>query len=97
MIGAIAGDIIGSVYEAHPVKAKDFALFNPQCRFTDDSVLTIAVARAIMADGDYRRWLWEIGRRHPSAGYGGSFFQWLMSDDPQPYESWGNGAAMRVS
>ncbi|MFO7965379.1 MAG: ADP-ribosylglycohydrolase family protein [Desulfobacterales bacterium] len=97
MIGAIAGDIIGSVYEAHPIKTKDFPLFHPRCRFTDDSVLTIAVAQAILTDGDYRRWIWEIGRRHPHAGYGGSFILWLSSGDPQPYNSWGNGSAMRVS
>jgi ADP-ribosylglycohydrolase len=97
MIGAIAGDIIGSVYEAHPIKTKNFPLFHPRCRFTDDSVLTIAVAQAILTDGDYRRWVWEIGRRHPNAGYGGSFIAWLYSSDPQPYNSWGNGAAMRVS
>jgi len=97
MIGAIAGDIIGSVYEAHPIKTRDFPLFHPRCRFTDDSVLTIAVAQAILSDGDYRRWVWEIGRRHPHAGYGGSFMSWLHSTDPQPYHSWGNGSAMRVS
>jgi ADP-ribosylglycohydrolase len=97
MIGAIAGDIIGSVYEARPIKTKVFPLFHPQCRFTDDSVLTIAVAQAIMTDGDYRRWVWEIGRRHPHAGYGGTFIRWLGSNDPKPYNSWGNGAAMRVS
>lgn len=97
MIGAIAGDIIGSVYEAHPIKTKDFPLFDPRCRFTDDSVLTIAVALAILSDGDYRRWVLEIGRRHPRAGYGGSFITWLHADDPKPYNSWGNGSAMRVS
>ncbi|MFW6373668.1 MAG: ADP-ribosylglycohydrolase family protein [Thermodesulfobacteriota bacterium] len=97
MIGAIAGDMIGSVYEAHPIKTKDFPLFHPRCRFTDDSVLTIAVAQAILTDGDYRRRVWEIGRRHPHAGYGGSFIGWLHSSDPQPYNSWGNGSAMRVS
>lgn len=97
MIGAIAGDIIGSVYEASPIKTKDFPLFHPRCRFTDDSVLTIAVARAIMEDGDYRRWVWEIGRRYPYAGYGGAFIRWLHSSSPEPYNSWGNGSAMRVS
>ena len=97
MIGAIAGDIIGSVYEAHPIKTKEFSLFHPQCRFTDDSVLTIAVAQAILTDHDYCRWVWEIGRRHPHAGYGGTFIRWLHSSDPQPYNSWGNGSAMRVS
>jgi len=97
MIGAIAGDIIGSVYEFNAIKTKDFPLFKPGCRFTDDSVLTIAVARAIMARGDYRRALWELGRAYPRAGYGGSFRNWLAAEDPQPYDSWGNGAAMRVS
>jgi ADP-ribosylglycohydrolase len=97
MIGAIAGDIIGSVYEAHPIKTKVFPLFHPQARFTDDSVLTIAVAQAIMTDGDYGRWVRQIGRCYPHAGYGGSFIRWLHAATPQPYNSWGNGAAMRVS
>jgi ADP-ribosylglycohydrolase len=97
IIGAIAGDIIGSVYEAHPIKTKDFPLFHPRCRFTDDSVLTIAVAQAILTDGDYRRWVWEIGRRYPHAGYGGTFIRWLHASAPEPYNSWGNGSAMRVS
>ncbi len=97
MIGAVAGDIIGSVYEANPIKTKDFRLFHPRCRFTDDSVLTIAVAQAILTDGNYRRWVREIGRRYPHAGYGGTFIRWLHSDAPEPYNSWGNGSAMRVS
>jgi ADP-ribosylglycohydrolase len=97
MIGAIAGDIIGSVYEHSPIKTRDFPLFHAQSCYTDDSVLTIAVAAAILEDRDYRKWLWEIGRRYPNAGYGGSFMRWLASRDPAPYNSWGNGAAMRVS
>jgi ADP-ribosylglycohydrolase len=97
MIGAIAGDIIGSVYEHEPVKTKDFAWFHPRSRFTDDSVLTVAVAQAILTDHDYLRAVRELGRRYPHAGYGGSFRQWLNSDVPEPYNSWGNGAAMRVS
>ena len=97
MIGAIAGDIIGSVYEARPIKRKDFPLFDPRCTFTDDSVLTIAVASAILAKRRYRDVLWETGRRYPHAGYGGSFIRWLLSENPQPYNSWGNVAAMRVS
>jgi len=97
MIGAIAGDIIGSVYERHPVKTKDFPLFSPRCRFTDDSVLTIAVARAVLEDRDYLSAVLEMGRRHPDAGYGGSFIRWLQSASPEPYKSWGNGSAMRVS
>ncbi len=97
MIGAIAGDIIGSVYEHDPIKTKDFPLFRSDCRFTDDSVLTIAVAKAILEDRDYLRWVWEIGRRYPYAGYGMSFRFWLHSNEPKPYNSWGNGSAMRVS
>jgi len=97
MIGAIAGDIIGSIYEQRPIKTKDFELFDPRCRFTDDTVLTVAVAHAILTGQSYGQALLEIGRRYPHAGYGGSFIRWLGSDDPQPYGSWGNGAAMRVS
>ena len=96
MIGAIAGDIIGSVYEHRPIKTKDFPLFHPRCRFTDDSVLTVAVAKAVLEDGDYRKWIRELGRRYPHAGYGGAFFHWLHSSEPGPYNSWGNGSAMRV-
>lgn len=97
MIGAIAGDIIGSVYEGRPVKKKDFPLFHSACCFTDDTVLTVAVASAILTDRDYRGRVWETGRRYPNAGYGGSFIRWLLSDNPEPYNSWGNGSAMRVT
>ncbi len=97
MIGAIAGDIIGSIYESYPIKTKDFPLFQPHCRFTDDSVLTVAVAKAILDGSDYLSAIREIGRKYPNAGYGGSFFYWLLSEDPRPYNSWGNGSAMRVS
>lgn len=97
MIGAIAGDIIGSVYEQFPIKTKDFPLFSRRCRFTDDTVLTVAVADAIASERPYLQSIREIGRRYPQAGYGGSFIRWLLADDAQPYHSWGNGAAMRVS
>jgi ADP-ribosylglycohydrolase len=97
MIGAIAGDIIGSVYEHYQIKIKDFSLFHPRCRFTDDTVLTVAVAHAILTGHPYEKSIHEMGRRYPHAGYGGSFIGWLHSDHPQPYYSWGNGAAMRVS
>ena len=97
MIGAIAGDIIGSVYEASPTKSKDFPLFSSRSTYTDDSVLTAAVAEAILSGRSYREAVWEIGRRYPGAGYGGTFINWLRSADPQPYKSWGNGSAMRVS
>mgnify|MGYP000843882527 CR=1 FL=1 len=97
MIGAIAGDIIGSVYERCPIKTKDFPLFHPRCTFTDDTVLTVAVAEAILDRIPYVDSIRRIGRRHPHAGYGRAFFQWLFSDAYRPYNSWGNGSAMRVS
>jgi len=97
MIGAIAGDIIGSIYERHPIKTKKFPLFDPTCRFTDDTVLTVAVANAILTGRSYQESIRKIGRQYPNAGYGGSFIQWLGSDNPHPYNSWGNGSAMRVS
>jgi ADP-ribosylglycohydrolase len=97
MIGAIAGDIIGSVYEHHRIKTKDFPLFQNRCNFTDDTVLTVAIADAILYGRSYVESVRRIGRRYPNAGYGGSFRRWLHSDDPQPYNSWGNGSAMRVS
>lgn len=97
MLSAIAGDVIGSVYEHHPIKTKEFPLFHPMCRFTDDSVLTVAVAKAILDGGTYQESVLTMGRRYPRAGYGGTFRQWLRSENPQPYNSWGNGSAMRAS
>jgi ADP-ribosylglycohydrolase len=97
MLGAIAGDIIGSVYEHHPIKTTDFPLFVLTSTFTDDTVLTVAVAHAILHGLDYAATLREFGRRYPHAGYGGSFLRWLASDEMGPYNSWGNGSAMRVS
>lgn len=97
MIGAVAGDVIGSVYEGRPIKTKDFPLFHPQSRFTDDTVLTLAVAEAILTGRPYRDKVLELGRRYPHAGYGGAFRAWLRAGDPKPYNSWGNGSAMRVS
>ena len=109
MIGAIVGDIAGSLYEFRNVKTKDFPLFAPrhgrEPRPTDDSVMTLAVARALLDAADdpaalpaaaVRR-MQEFGRRCPNAGYGGAFVRWLVAEDPRPYNSWGNGAAMRVS
>lgn len=97
MIGAIAGDIIGSIYEQRPIKTKQFPLFKDRCYFTDDTVLTVAIADAILSQRSYRQSLIKLGRLYPRAGYGGSFIQWLLSNNPQPYNSWGNGSAMRVS
>ncbi len=96
MIGAIAGDIIGSVYENEPIKHKAFPLFQRSSVFTDDTVLTVAIADATLTGKSYREALWEWGGQYPNAGYGASFINWLRSLDPQPYDSWGNGAAMRV-
>ena len=97
MIGAIAGDIIGSVYERNSVKDKNFVLFSPASRFTDDTVLTIAVADALMEGKDYTQAVREYGQIYPHAGYGPSFKKWLFSPVPAPYMSYGNGSAMRVS
>lgn len=97
MLGAIAGDIIGSVYEASPIKTKAFPLFQRGSRFTDDTVLTVAIADAILSGRSYADAIRGFGRRYPDAGYGGTFRRWLHTDDAGPYGSWGNGSAMRVS
>lgn len=97
MIGAIAGDIIGSIYEWNNVKTKEFPLFASGCRFTDDTVLTIAVADALLNSGKYSQRLKDYCRSYPNAGYGASFYDWALSSKTEPYNSWGNGSAMRVS
>jgi len=99
MLGAIAGDIIGSIYEFDNIKTKDFPLFSPDCEYTDDSVLTIAVADAILNEVNYVSKFKEYFRGHPNpmGSYGSSFFIWAATDATQPYNSWGNGSAMRVS
>ena len=105
MIGAIIGDIVGSRFEWNNIKSKDFDLFSAGCFFTDDSVMTIAVADALIRAKGNLDILSEyavesmqlIGRPFPDCGYGGSFYHWMYSDNPKPYGSYGNGAAMRVS
>lgn len=97
MIGAIAGDVIGSVYEFNNIRSTEFPLFNSHSRFTDDTVLTIAVADSLLGNGDFVTSLKKYGRKYPRAGYGGHFYKWLFSDDTNPYNSLGNGSAMRVS
>lgn len=97
MIGAIAGDIIGSQYEFRPIKTTEFELFAPGCRFTDDTVLTVALAEAIIWDKDYGQLLKEYYYRYPNAGYGGTFIKWAARPYTEPYNSFGNGAAMRIS
>ena len=116
MIGAIVGDIAGSRFEWKNRKTKHFTLLKGRneeawhfCYFTDDTVMTLAVADAIMkwregCDGSYKalsieavKSMQAFGCHYPDAGYGGSFWRWLHDNDPKPYNSWGNGAAMRVS
>ncbi len=97
MVGAIAGDIIGSVHEGTLTKSKKFPLFIPESCFTDDTILSVAVASAINRDGDYASALRLWGRRYPDARYGGMFLEWLFQDEAPPYNSFGNGSAMRVS
>lgn len=97
MIGAISGDVIGSVHEGTLPKAKDFPLFVARSTFTDDTVLTIAVASAIRERAAFGASLRRWGRRYPNAGYGGWFRDWLFRDDAAPYHSFGNGSAMRVA
>ena len=105
MLGAIIGDIVGSRFERHNHKSKDFELFTDQCRFTDDTAMTVAIAKALLeCNGDYTdlsnhaiRCMQEIGQKYPDAGYGRIFYQWLYKKVPGPYWSYGNGSAMRVS
>jgi ADP-ribosylglycohydrolase len=97
MIGAIAGDIAGSVYEWNNIKTKDFELFSDKCFFTDDTVLTAALADTIMTGIPYDENMRHFYMLYPDAGYGGSFHNWAQNPDLGPYNSWGNGAAMRVS
>lgn len=100
MIGAIIGDIVGSVYEWNNIKTKEFPFFQEKCFFTDDTVMTLAVAEALMNGGedhDFIDAMKKYGRMYPDAGYGARFGAWLFSDSREPYNSWGNGSAMRVS
>ncbi|HSL86461.1 MAG TPA: ADP-ribosylglycohydrolase family protein, partial [Bacteroidales bacterium] len=97
MLGAISGDVIGSVYEFASFKQYDFPLFSEDSTFTDDSVLTVAVADAYMNKRDVASTLKDYALRYPDRGYGGSFHQWMLSDSLAPYNSWGNGSAMRTS
>ncbi|ADY56730.1 ADP-ribosylation/Crystallin J1 [Syntrophobotulus glycolicus DSM 8271] len=105
MLGAIIGDLVGSQFECSTIKTKEFDLFTSHCKFTDDSVMSLAVAKALLdCAGDQDKLgafavkaMQEVGRLYPDCGYGGMFRQWLYSDNPQPYHSFGNGSAMRVS
>jgi len=105
MLGAIIGDIVGSRFEWHNNRNKEFDFLTHKCFFTDDSVMSLAVAKAILnCNGNYDNLSAEavatmqsVGRPYPDCGYGGSFYNWMYSDSPKPYGSYGNGAAMRVS
>ena len=97
MLGAIVGDVIGSPFEQQNVKYADFRLFGAGSQCTDDSILTVATADALLSDGDYRRAYQEYFHRYPNAGYGANFVVWANRRQDRPYDSWGNGAAMRSS
>lgn len=97
MLGAIAGDIIGSIHEKSGIKTKDFMLFETYNIFTDDTVLTIAIAEAVMLKIPYEETVMSYARQFPEAGYGKTFKKWLKGEIVGPYNSWGNGSAMRVS
>lgn len=101
IIGTIGGDIIGSTREWNAIKTKDFKLFEKKSTFTDDTILTLAVAKWLCEDKDSQnalvRNLQKFGNEYPNGGYGGRFYHWLDEESPQPYGSWANGSAMRVS
>ena len=105
MLGAIIGDIVGSRFEWNNIKHKHFDFLTEDCFVTDDSIMTLAIARAIMDSLPDRsdlpaqavKAMQEVGRPYPNCGYGGRFWQWIYADDPKPLNSFGNGAAMRVS
>lgn len=105
MIGAIIGDIVGSRFEWNNIKSRDFAFFHEDCHFTDDSVMTLAIGEALLESTQCDiplntlavQKMQEYGRRYRRAGYGGLFRRWLKASSPQPYGSFGNGSAMRVS
>ena len=97
LLGALAGDMIGSVYEFSSQKSPDFPLFSQSSQLTDDSILTLAVADAILSKRSYLECIRQYALAYPDRGYGGYFRSWMYSQDPQPYNSFGNGSAMRVS
>jgi ADP-ribosylglycohydrolase len=103
VLGAVLGDIVGSKYEFCGIKTKDFPLLSTGCGFTDDTVMTVAVAAALLSEGPgdlSQRFIGEmrrLGRAYPDRGYGGRFQQWLSAPEPRAYHSFGNGSAMRVS
>lgn len=101
MFGAIIGDIVGSRFEFNNYKGKDFKFFDKECSITDDSVMTIALAKALLeskntdeVSDNAVKWMRYFGKKYINAGYGGRFLHWLIDKDPKPYYSWGNGSAL---
>lgn len=97
MLGALTGDIVGSIYEWNNIKTTKFPLFRDDCHFTDDSVLTVALAESILTGESYASVMKRYFLNYPDAGYGKNFLRWAQCADACPYNSWGNGAAMRIS
>ena len=97
MLGAMIGDTLGSSFDCYPMKTKKFELSDNKSHFTDDTVMTVAVADSLMKGLPYVESLQKWGRKYPRAGYGGWFRKWIHQDDPKPYNSFGNGSAMRCS
>jgi len=97
MLGAVIGDIVGSIYEFNNHRSKKFELFDSRSTFTDDSVLSFATAKVLLDGTDYAQTYQEFARRYPGRGYGGNFSLWIHSENALPYNSFGNGSAMRVS
>ena len=96
MLGAIAGDIIGSLFEGNNIKNRQFPLFISNSTFTDDTVLTVATADCILHNGSFEKFYRKYYQKYPGRGYGLRFSMWAGSPDGKPYNSWGNGSAMRV-
>ena len=109
MTGAIMGDVVGSIYEFNNIKTKNFELFGKKCFYTDDTVMTLAVAKALMMYEEVNETnleefkkllvevMHEVGIKYPDCGYGGHFLVWILRNNKEPYNSYGNGSAMRVS
>ena len=101
MFGAIIGDIVGSIYEDDNIKTKDFPLFDNRCTYTDDTVLTIATAEWLLEQGDCYKYYYELTKKYPNRGYGTNYMKWFFQvkfhNNPKPYNSCGNGSAMRIS
>lgn len=97
MLGAIIGDIIGSHFEWNNYLKKDFEFFHPDCHYTDDTVMTCAVAQSLITDNNFIKQMQYLGHKYAIEEYGANFSDWLQEDNPQPYNSCGNGAAMRIS